>query len=442
MAWFIEKKTNIAMNVDEKLSKLSALSEKSLRESVLVPLLSRMGFRSVTVYHGPPERGKDIVCFDYDRLHVPVYMAVVAKATDLDGSVSSSASLLQALHQIEQCFDVKYLDLFGMRAVTMDRVWVVTSKRIVPGAAESVYSTLEKRNLSKVVRFVSGAQLVDLLDSHYPAYWDASTEPSDVLIDQRAKLLLFARKMLSSLGGSGVEIDSTLNEVLLSASPPRILVPPDRTLTRLSPYTIEIDTIADGHSHNFFSPSCDSIKDAFFESKKELFYSMIEVEEIVEHYEKVITISDPVEFVKEFNKHLAKDFPFFRASYGRAADALRAIGMLEEGLVDIELLRKRLQQIDKLDWATGLVDSVGELTSDIESFMANVDRESFVLHWQIQTVDGRGRLRLLYDQSANPEDGGFITKHERLIVPWAAGDGRQSTPKTLWTTFDTKYGCI
>lgn len=37
---------------------------------------------------------------------------------------------------------------------------------------------------------------------------------------------------------------------------------------------------------------------------------MIEVEEVMEHYEKVVTINDPVEFVREFNKYLANDYPF------------------------------------------------------------------------------------------------------------------------------------
>lgn len=92
--------------------------------------------------------------------------------------------------------------------------------------------------------------------------------------------------------------------------------------------------------------------------------------------------------------------------------------MLEEGLVDIELLRQRLQQIDKLEWASALVDSVAELISEVEIFIASVDRETFVLHWQIATTDSRGRLRLLYDQRADPDDVGFTTKHDRLIVPF------------------------
>ena len=141
------------MDIKTKTSKLDRIDEKALRESILVPLMSRMGFKAVTLYHGSRERGKDIICFDYDRLGSREYLAVVAKASDLDGTVSSSESLREIAYQIEQCFDVPYEDLFRMTRITMDRVWVVTSRRIIPGAADPVFSYLEKRNLSKLVRF-------------------------------------------------------------------------------------------------------------------------------------------------------------------------------------------------------------------------------------------------------------------------------------------------
>jgi len=160
------------MTNQEKRQKIEKLDEKALRETVLLPLLSQMGLRAVTIYHGPRERGKDIVAYDLDRFGNQEYIAVVAKATDLDGSVSSDRGLREVLFQIEQCFDVPYEDLFGMRRATMNRVWVVTSGRIVPGAADSVFDGLKKRNLSKLVKFIDREQLIDLLDRHYSEYWD------------------------------------------------------------------------------------------------------------------------------------------------------------------------------------------------------------------------------------------------------------------------------
>ena len=420
------------MNVDEKLTKLSLLSEKSLRENLLLPLLSRIGFKSVMIYHGPGERGKDIVCFDFNRLGEREYIAIVAKATDLDGSVTSPDSLQAVVNQIQQCFDTEYYDLFsGKKRVTMDRVWVVTSKRIVSGAEATIFGTLEKSNLSKLVSFVSGAQLVTLVDDHYPSYWDATAEPIDVVRDQKDRLLLFARKLLASLGGCSPEVDATLNEVMASPTPPKIDSPANRTISHLSPNGVEIDRIAPEHLHNFYSVHCDSIVNAFLEAKRYLFFSMTEVEELIECYEKVIAIEDPVAFVREFDTQLYKSFNFSRLPFDWVSKALKSIGTLEDGLRDIEPLRQRLQQIGKLDWATGVVDSLKELAPDVEAFLGEVDQEKFTLHWQIETVGEKGKLHLLYGQDASSQENSFTTTHERQIGSFLGGESREITTEDV-----------
>lgn len=415
------------MNLNEKLSNLSLLNEESLRKDILIPLLSRMGFKSVMHYHGPGERGKDIVCFDLNRLGKREYVAIVAKVTDLDGSVDSPDNLQRVVHQIQQCFDHEYCDLFGMKRVTMDRVWIVTSKRIVSGAEPTIFGTLEKSNLSKLVSFVSGAQLVELLDVHYPEYWDATSLPVQVLRDQKSRLLLFARRLLVSLGGLGREIEDTLNEVMVSETPIKIETPANRTVSHVSPYGVEIDRIAPEHGHEFYSARCGSIKSAFLESKQYVYFSMTEVEELIESYEKVITIEDPVEFVKEFNVQLDTGHSFSRLPFGWVSKASEAVWKLEEGLRDVEPLRQRLGQIGKLGWAAGIVDSIKEIAPEVEAFLGQVDQDEFTLHWQIETIGPSGRLRLLYGQDAGSREDSFTTKHERRIESFVGDDTREIT---------------
>src|SRR5438132_1464279 len=108
------------MDPNPKISRLRNLDEQQLRKTVLVPLLTRMGFKAVTIYRGPAREVRTSLCFDLDRLGTREYLGIVAKVTDLDGSVSSSNSLIQVVHQIEQCFDVPYEDPFGMTRITMD----------------------------------------------------------------------------------------------------------------------------------------------------------------------------------------------------------------------------------------------------------------------------------------------------------------------------------
>ena len=103
----------------EKLEKLRQLDERGLRENILLPLLTRLGCKAPTIYHGPQERGKDIITYTNNPLGQREYVAVVAKSVDLSGSVSSSAGLREVIHQVEQCFDIPYDDLFGMTRVSI-----------------------------------------------------------------------------------------------------------------------------------------------------------------------------------------------------------------------------------------------------------------------------------------------------------------------------------
>jgi hypothetical protein len=314
--------------------------------------------------------------------------------------------------QIEQCFDVPYEDLFGMTRITMDRVWVVTSRRIVPGAADSVFSHLEKRNLSKLVRFISGENLVQLIDQHYMAYWDESLEPIEILKEQKNRLANFSRNLLLSMGASSSDVESTLMQVIQSSFPPAVSPSSDKSLSRVSPYRVELDSIDSLYSHDFHSHECGPIREMFFKAKQNIYYSMFDVDEIVEHYEQAIKKTDPRELVKSFWDHLAKEYPFWN-SFGRASDAIRDIEYLEEGLKDIDRLRQKLAKVGKLDWATSLVDSVKEQEADIKKFLAGVDKATFRLGWRIETHDGLGKLVLAYEGGERDSDASFSTEHKR-----------------------------
>ena len=102
---------------------------------------------------------------------------------------------------------------------------------------------------------------------------------------------------------------------MLSPAPPKIIAPPDRTLTRLRPYRVEIERVDPEHTHNFFSSETDSIKKAFIEAKELFWFSMTEAEELLEACESVIAIENPVEFVKEFETRLEKKHSFSRLPF-------------------------------------------------------------------------------------------------------------------------------
>ena len=410
----------------EKLKKLRELDEKGLQEEVLLPLLRRLGCKAPTIYHGPLERGKDIITYKDDFfLGQREYLAVVAKAVDLSASVSSSKGLREVVHQVQQCFDIPYEDLFGMTRVSIDRVWIVTSKRILPGAETSLFSSLEKNNLGKLIRFISGEQLAGLLDDYYPAFWDESLEPADLLRDQKARLTRFCQDLLGALGGNQSEIKATISDVLHSYNPPKVAIPSDRTLTRLSPYRVELDSIREPFMYDF-KLSCGSIREAFFEAKEKLYYAMFDVDEIMEHYGEVIEETDPKVFVDAFQEKLCQDYPFFQNYYGRGRDADEAIAYLNNGLTEFMELQTGLKAVGRWEWATTLVASVSVLEPDIKSLLRHIEKDEFTLYWPVDDNRSTPVLRLEYT-APKTKDLTFITKHTRNIVPFREKSARLVT---------------
>ena len=399
----------------ERLRKLGELDEKGLREDVLLPLLTRLGCKAPTIYHGPQERGKDIITYTDDLLGQREYLAVVAKAVDLSGSVSSSTGLSAVLHQVQQCFDIPYEDLFGMTKISIDRVWIVTSKRILPGAETSIFSTLEKNNLRKLIRFISGEQLAKLIDEKFPEFWDESLEPPDVLREQKARLSRFCQDLLGALGGHKSDIKATLNNVLHSYSPPKVAIPPDRTLTRLDPYRIELDSIPEPYTHEF-RLSCGSIREGLVEAKQKLYYAMFDMDEILENYGEVIEETDPKEFLDAFEKKLSQEYPFFQRFFGRAGDANQAIGYLYDGLMEFVELQSGLKAAGRWEWATAVVASVSALEPEIKSFLQHLEIDEFTLYWPVDDIRSAPKLRLAFTEPRT-NNLTFITRHTRNIVP-------------------------
>ncbi|MCY4637479.1 MAG: hypothetical protein OXG04_23770 [Acidobacteria bacterium] len=399
----------------KKLEKVRQLDERGLREDLLLPLLTRLGYSAPTIYHGSQERGKDIITYRNHPLGHREYLAVVAKSVDLSGSVSSSKGLREVIHQVEQCFDTPYEDLFGMTKVSIDRVWVVTSKRILSGAAGSILDSLMKNNLAKLIHCVSAEQLVGLIDEKYPAFWDDTLEPVDVLREQNARLAQFCRDLLGALGGNQAEIKATINEVLHSYSPPRIAMPPDRMLTRLAPYRVDLDSISEPYAHEF-KLSCGSIREAFVEAKQKLYYAMFDVDDIMENYEKAIDEPDPKKFVDMFRERLRQDYPFFQSYGRRALDVDRVIEYLDDGLREYMELQVGLKVAGRWEWAIELVASVSALEPEIKSFLQYLEKDEFELHWRVANVASTPALRLEY---AKPETAtiAFVTHHKSTIVP-------------------------
>lgn len=157
---------------DHRLRFVESLDEDAFRKIVLVPLLSRLGYREIVEYHGgSAEKGKDIVCWYYDPMERRRYVAVVVKRGDIHGAVGKGGNASEVLYQVQQSLNEAYRDIYGLAELRIDECIIATTGRIKNTAIESISGTLAATNLDRVMRLVDQHRLVDLVTKHMPEFW-------------------------------------------------------------------------------------------------------------------------------------------------------------------------------------------------------------------------------------------------------------------------------
>lgn len=392
-------KISFTMNHNEKIEILEKLSEQEFRQDVIVPLLSKMGFIAPMEYHGTNEKGKDIICFEYDKLREQRFLSVVAKVGDLTGSASTNAGLMNVVNQVQQAFDNPYDDLFNMNQVNLNEVWIMTTGKIVSGAEQSVIQTLRKHNLDKQIRFISNIRLIQLIDSHFSTYWNSNTETKESVIIQRDRLLNFIERLLQSNNVDKVTIESVKSTILYSDYSPSISKNTEGLyISRVSPYSIEFSVIDKEYDDYIFSKTYGITKEYFSEAKNNLARSFSYIEETIDHANRISKITNPEEFISESYNNLTSEYPFHN-SYGNASDFLQSLQYLEEGLYDLKYFKKFLIHKNKFEWAKELSESIPKLLPEITTIVENCKEEELIINYSV-SEDNRA-IMIQYNAKSN-----------------------------------------
>ncbi len=196
------------MKYEDKKEKLKQVHESAIRQLVIIPLLKAMGYSEVHEFHGPIEKGKDILFREPTKLGESFIHAVIASTEDMNGKVGDSKSASRILEQAEMVFNEPYKDKYTGKTMTVDRCWVITTGNITPQAIESIAGKLEKYNLNRLIRFIDGDRLIELLDQHYPQFWQRSDQ--DVFYSKHEWINIATNKLdepfdkeLDDLGAAG-----------------------------------------------------------------------------------------------------------------------------------------------------------------------------------------------------------------------------------------------
>ncbi len=380
------------MNPNEKKEILKNLTEKEFRQDLIIPLLSKMEYIAPIEYHGTNEKGKDIICFEYDKLSEQRFLAVVAKSGNLTGNASTNTGLMTIVNQVQQAFDVPYEDLFNMRQLFINEVWVMTTGKIVSGAQETVINTLRKNNLDKQIRIIGDDRLIQLIDKHFSTYWNSNSETKESVIIQRDRLLSFIENLLIANNIDRSTIKAIKSSILYSSFNPRISKNIDGLhISNVSPYSIELAKIDSDFDDFIVSKTYGVTSEIFKETKKYLSYSFFDIEEIIDHANKIAKMTNPSEFVIETQLNIAQEYPFHRP-YGNASDFIDNIAYMEEGLNELKIFKAFLKSKNKLEEVKELAKSITILLPEIENIIENNNEDKIIINYVVDKEENKVKI--------------------------------------------------
>lgn len=164
---------------------VSKMRETEFREQIIMPLMQAMGYKGVYEYHGPTERGKDIVCWKDDELGGRCNYGVVAKVGPIGGSNKTG----EVAGQIRQALNDPYADPHNGTEQRIHRTIVMTNARVPSTGRTQILAHLDHNQRP----FVAIGDIDDL----WPDIETHLASPHQALL--RAERLLSKQEALSEV---------------------------------------------------------------------------------------------------------------------------------------------------------------------------------------------------------------------------------------------------
>lgn len=151
-------------NHDFKIKKIRELTnEVEQFHPLLKDLLPKLPNVSKVDYtHGTNEMGADFVVTAHEvTLDTEEYIGLIVKS----GNISQDHESLE--RQIKECAVPRTID-GGKRKIYLNQIWIVSNGSISENAKKKIHEEYKSKN----IKFIWDERLVDLVEKHYPEYWE------------------------------------------------------------------------------------------------------------------------------------------------------------------------------------------------------------------------------------------------------------------------------
>jgi len=288
----------VIISKEVKLKRLRDLSEDVLRKQVLIPLLTSMGFVDVIENHHNNEKGKDLICKEFDEKFGDFkYISVIVKKGDISGSASDKGGISNIINQIRQSINEPYSHVYETKRVKITEYLVVVSGTIKPTALESIMGTISNEHIDIAMRHVlDGEKLVRLIDKHYKEYWLNDERKYETIVKERDRLLENANKLLSLVCHNDSNLLDVTKKDLLRDFEIDINTIDSKLgyLVDIDATKININTIDSFYLDDIPNNWGDDLASEFINLKKTIKYILYEMDDAIELLKKILSQNDPL----------------------------------------------------------------------------------------------------------------------------------------------------
>jgi hypothetical protein len=146
---------------------LRSLSEDEFRDTVVRPLLLRLGYQDGRDLCGPSEAGKDAIFVETNRLGLIDVIALQTKKGNLSLASQASANLVAAVTQLRTALEAPVSMLAQKEPMRPNKAILCASGKINEAAKSYVHREITNPN----ILFLDADDLIPLVDKNIPEVW-------------------------------------------------------------------------------------------------------------------------------------------------------------------------------------------------------------------------------------------------------------------------------
>ncbi len=137
-------------------------NEKEFTQSLVIPLLRKLGFVNVRYNHGKREFGQDVVFARRTEFEEYEFWGAQVKYGDISGGANSEIDTI--ISQIEDAMKISFYDVYTRKKEKLSKVAIIISGKFTENAVEKICEKIESNAIKNNIIFIDSDKINSLTE--------------------------------------------------------------------------------------------------------------------------------------------------------------------------------------------------------------------------------------------------------------------------------------